>query len=71
MPPEHWGCMGTNKPLQWLMREILRRTRVVGAFPGGQSALMLVAARLRYLAATKWSTKPYLQSHMGRCRTQK
>ena len=32
------------------MREIRRRTRVVGAFPDGQSALMLCAARLRQIA---------------------
>ena len=44
-----------------LNREIRRRTRVVGAFPDGQSALMLVAARLRHVAATKWGTKRYLQ----------
>ena len=43
------------------MREIRRRTRVVGAFPDGKSALMLVAARLRHVAATKWGTKRYLQ----------
>jgi len=43
------------------MREIRRRTRVVGAFPDGQSARMLVAARLRHVAATKWGTKRYLQ----------
>jgi putative transposase len=43
------------------MREIRRRTRVVGAFPDGKSALMLVAARLRYVATTRWGTKRYLQ----------
>jgi putative transposase len=43
------------------MRETSRRTRVVGSFPDCQSALMLVAARLRHLAATKWGTKRYLQ----------
>ena len=42
------------------MREIRRRTRVVGAFPDGESALMLVAARLRHISATKWGTKRYL-----------
>ena len=31
------------------MREIRRRTRVVGAFPDGNSALMLVAAASYYL----------------------
>jgi putative transposase len=61
LPAEHWRCLRTNNPLERLMREIRRRTRVVGAFPDGQSALMLVAARLRYVAATKWGTKRYLQ----------
>ena len=42
------------------MREIRRRTRVVGAFPDGQSALNLAAARLRHIAGTKWSIKRYM-----------
>jgi transposase-like protein len=42
------------------MREIRRRTRVVGAFPDGHSALMLVAARLRHVAGTNWGSKRYL-----------
>ena len=61
MPSEHWRSIKTNNPLERLMREIRRRTRVVGAFPDGRSALMLVAARLRYVAATRWGTKRYLQ----------
>ena len=61
MPPEHWRCVKTNNPLERVMREVRRRTRVVGAFPDGRSALMLVAARLRYVAATRWGTKRYLQ----------
>ena len=61
MPSEHRRCLRTNNPLERLMREIRRRTRVVGAFPDGKSALMLVAARLRHVAATKWGTKRYLQ----------
>lgn len=61
LPSEHWRCLRTNNPLERLMREIRRRTRVVGAFPDGKSALMLVAARLRHVAATKWGTKRYLQ----------
>ena len=59
--PEHWRCLRTNNPLERLMREIRRRTRVVGAFPDGNSALMLVAARLRHVASTKWGSKRYLQ----------
>ena len=42
------------------MREIRRRSRVVGSFPDGQSALMLAAARLRYIAGTKWDTRRYM-----------
>jgi len=33
---------------------------MVGSFPDGQSALMLVAARLRHIAGTKWGTKRYM-----------
>src|SRR6201981_1599937 len=36
------------------------RTRVVGAFPDGQSCLNLAAARLRYIAGTAWSAKCYM-----------
>jgi hypothetical protein len=32
----------------------------VGAFPDGQSALNLAAARLRHIAGTAWSAKRYL-----------
>lgn len=59
-PREHWTRLRTNNPLERIMREIRRRTRVVGAFPDGQSALMLVAARLRHVAGTKWGTRRYL-----------
>ena len=59
-PSQHWRSLRTNNPLERLMREIRRRTRVVGAFPDGEAALMLVAARLRYIAGTKWGTKRYM-----------
>jgi transposase-like protein len=59
-PREHWTRIRTNNPLERIMREIRRRTRVVGAFPDGQSALMLVAARLRHVAGTRWGTRKYL-----------
>ena len=42
------------------MKEIRRRTNVVGSFPDGNSALMLVAARLRHIAGSKWGLKQYL-----------
>ncbi len=51
-PDEHWRRIRTNYPLERIMREIRRRTRVVGAFPDGQPALKLAAARLRHIAGT-------------------
>lgn len=59
-PETHWRRIRTNNPLERLMREIRRRTKVVGAFPDGKSALMLAAARLRHVAGTKWGTRRYL-----------
>ena len=59
-PREHWVRIRTNNVLERIMREIRRRTRVVGNFPDGQSAVMLVAARLRHIAGTKWGTRRYL-----------
>jgi putative transposase len=59
-PDKHHRQIRTNNPLERLMREIRRRSRVVGCFPDGQSALMLAAARLRYIAGTKWGTRRYL-----------
>ncbi len=59
-PREHWRSLRTNNPLERLNREIRRRTRVVGAFPDGQSALMLVCARLRHMATTHWGQRRYL-----------
>ena len=59
-PSNHWRQIKTNNPLERIIREIRRRTRVVGAFPDGHSALMLVAARLRHIASTKWGKRRYL-----------
>ena len=59
-PHEHWTRLRTNNSLERIMKEIRRRTRVVGAFPDGNSALMLVGARLRHITTTKRGTKPYL-----------
>ncbi|MDE7064777.1 MAG: transposase, partial [Desulfovibrionaceae bacterium] len=49
-----------NNPLERRNSEIRRRTSVVGNFPDGHSALMLVAARLRYLSGRKWGPERYL-----------
>ena len=59
-PSNHWRQIRTNNPLERIIREIRRRTRVVGAFPDGHSALMLVAARLRHVASTRWGKRRYL-----------
>ena len=59
-PREHRSRIRTNNALERILTEVRRRTRVVGAFPDGHSALMLVAARLRHVAGTKWGTRRYL-----------
>jgi transposase-like protein len=59
-PREHWHRIRTNNPLERIMREIRRRSRVVGCFPDGNSALMLAAARLRHIAGTRWGTRQYM-----------
>jgi len=51
-PDSHWIKLRTNNPLERIMREVRRRTPVVGAFPGGKSCLNLAAARPRHIAGT-------------------
>ena len=59
-PSQHWFRIRTNNTLERLNREIKRRTKVVGTFPDGESALMLVCARLRHVAGSAWGSKRYL-----------
>ena len=59
-PDKHHRQIRTDNPLERIMREIRRRSRVVGCFPDGRSALMLAAARLRYIAGSKWGTRRYM-----------
>ena len=59
-PSEHWNRIRANNVIERLNREIRRRTRVVGCFPDGNSALMLVCARLRHVAGTQWGNKKYM-----------
>lgn len=57
----------TNNTIERLNREIKRPTKAIGAFPDGQSALMLVCARLRHVAGTQWGTKRYMNmEHLNR-----
>lgn len=59
-PREHWRRIRTNNAIERLNREIRRRTRVVGTFPDGKSALPLVTARLKYVAESEWESRRYL-----------
>ena len=59
-PSQHGLKIRTNNVIERMNREIRRRTRVVGTFPDGKSALMLVCARLRYVSGKEWGTKRYL-----------
>ncbi len=59
-PREHWLKIRSNNAIERLNREIRRRTRVVGTFPDGNSALMLVCARLRHVEGSAWGSKPYM-----------
>lgn len=59
-PREHWARIRTNNAIERLSREVRRRTRVVGTFPDGKSALMLVTARLKYVAESEWGSRRYL-----------
>ncbi|AGA69409.1 transposase [Desulfitobacterium dichloroeliminans LMG P-21439] len=59
-PQAHWTKLRSNNVIERLNREIRRRTRVVGTFPDGNSALMLVCARLRHVASKAWGTKQYM-----------
>ncbi len=56
----HWRKLRTNNPLERFMKDTRQRTRVVGAFPDGQSCLILAAARFRHIAAGKWATRRYM-----------
>lgn len=63
-PMQHWVRIRTNNAIERLNREIRRRVRVVGTFPDDHSALMLVAARCKYIAESGWRTRRYLDVSM-------
>jgi transposase-like protein len=63
-PREHRLRIRTNNALERIIKEIRRRTKVVGAFPDGHSALMLCAARLRHVAGSRWGSKRYLNMEL-------
>lgn len=61
-PTQHWTQIPTNNTTERLDREIKRRIKAIGAFPNGQSALMLVCActRLRHVAGAQWGGRRYM-----------
>ena len=59
-PYEHWTRIRTNNVIERLNQDIRSRTRVVVTFPGRNSALMLVCARLRHVTGTQWGNKKYM-----------
>ncbi len=71
-PYAHWPKLRSNNVIERLNREIRRRTRVVGTFPDGNSALMLVCARLRHVASKAWGTKRYMSmTHLEEMRKER
>ena len=58
------NCIPDNNPLERILKEIRRRTKVIGAFPDGKAALNLASARLRHIAGTAWSTRRYLDMEL-------
>lgn len=59
-PLEHWRRIRTNNGIERINREIRRRTRVVGTFPDGNTALMLVTASLKCIAEHERGKRRYL-----------
>ena len=59
-PSEHWTRIRTSNAIERLNREIRRRTRAAGTVLDGNSALVLVCARLRHAAGTQRGNKKYM-----------
>ena len=59
-PPEHWRRIRTNNGIERIDCEIRRRTRAVGTYPDGNSVVILVSARLKYIAEHEWGKRRYL-----------
>lgn len=60
LPDRHWIKLKAINPLERIMREMRRRTRVVVAFSNSESCLNLAAARMRHIAGTQWSIRKYM-----------
>ena len=58
-PAPHWSKIKTAAIIGNLARQIRRRTRIIGAALDENTALMLVSARLRFIATNKWKRVTY------------
>lgn len=61
-PVERWRLSRTNNAIERLNWETGRRARIVGAFRDGKSAIMLVAARLKYVADSERGPRGHLDA---------
>lgn len=59
-PEKHWKKIRINNTIERLNREIQRRTGVIGTFSDGESAWMLICARLRHVVSTQWEAKKHM-----------
>jgi hypothetical protein len=61
-----WGTRASAGLVSKLNKQIHEKIelwggrKLEGSFPDGNSALMLVTARLRYVAGRKWGTRKYV-----------
>lgn len=63
-PMSHRVRIRTSDAIGRPNREVRRRARVVGTFPDGKPALMLVAARLKHVAEGEWGGRRHLDVSM-------
>jgi transposase-like protein len=63
-PSEHWTRLRTITHWNASTGKSAARTKVVGNFPDGESALMLVSARVRHVASTKWGKRAYMNMEL-------
>ncbi len=57
VPDWHLRKVRTDSPLDRNLKEIRRRTKMVGGVPDGQHCLSLAAARMRHIAGGPWRSR--------------
>ena len=56
----HADAQSRQQDIKRLNREIRRRTRMIGTFPDGNSAMMLVCAKLRHAADNQLDSRKFM-----------